>query len=102
MRRNTQFESAGAEFFALCNLLIEGISAYKSCRNFKGYDVVAINPEKNRSSGIQFKSRFQTNWNGFIINNFECDFVIFAALNRGYTKPKRNGDKGILAPDCHI
>jgi hypothetical protein len=23
-------------------------------------------------------------------------------LNRGFTKPKRNGDKGILQPDCYI
>ncbi len=71
MRRNTQLESSGAEFLVLGNLLIEGISAYKAYHNFKVYDVVAVNPEKNRSARIQVKSRFQTNWDGFIINNFD-------------------------------
>lgn len=102
MRRNTQLESSGAEFLVLGNLLIEGISAYKSYHNFKGYDVVAVNPEKNRSARIQVKSRFQTNWDGFIINNFDCDFVVLVTLNRGYTSPKRNGEKGILPPDCYV
>jgi len=42
-RQNTQLESAGAEFLVLGNLLIEGIPAFKSYTNMKGYDLVAVN-----------------------------------------------------------
>ena len=93
-RLNTQLESSGAEFLVLGYLLIEGISAYKAYHNFKGYDVVAVNPENNKSARIQVKSRFKTNWEGFIINSKESDFVVFVALNRGYTKSKTNGEYG--------
>ncbi len=102
MRLNTQLESSGAEFLVLGNLLIEGISAYKTYQNFKGYDIVAVNPGKNTSARIQVKSRYQTGWNGFLIKDFTSDFVVLVALNRGYTKPKKNGDAGIKAPDCYV
>ncbi len=102
MRKNTQLESSGAEFLVLGNLLIEGISAYKAYNNFKGYDIVAVNAEKNTSAKIQVKSRFQTGWNGFIINDFGCDFVVLVALNRGYKIAKKNGDTGKKTPDCFI
>jgi hypothetical protein len=32
---------------------------------------------------IQVKSRWRTKAKGFIIQNFECDFVVIALLNRG-------------------
>lgn len=102
MRKNTQLECAGAEFLVLGNLLIEGISAYKAYQNFKGYDLVAVNPTQNTSARIQVKSRFQTNWDGFIINNFDCDFVVLVTLNRGYTKPKRDGNKGVSEPVFYV
>lgn len=86
----------------LGNLLIEGISAFKAYHNFKGYDLIAVNAEKNSSARLQVKSRFQTGWNGFIINNFDCDFVILVSLNRGYTKPKKNGESGIMTPDFYV
>lgn len=101
-RLNTQLESAGAEFLVLGNLLIEKIASYKSYHNFKGYDIISTNPAKNTSARIQVKSRYQTGWNGFIINNFDCDFVILVALNRGYRKQKKNGENGIKSPDCFI
>lgn len=82
-RQNTQLESSGAEFLVLGNLLIEGIPAFKSYTNMKGYDLVAVNAEKNISKRIQVKSRWRTKAEGFIIKNFECDFVIVALLNRG-------------------
>ncbi len=82
-RQNTQLESAGAEFLVLGNLLIEGIPAFKSYTNMKGYDLVAVNAEKNISVRIQVKSRWRTKAEGFIIQNFECDFVVIALLNRG-------------------
>lgn len=82
-RQNTQLESVGAEFLVLGNLLIEGIAAYKSYTNMQGYDLTATNPELNLSARIQIKSRWRTKAEGFIINNFECDFVVVALLNRG-------------------
>ncbi|MFP5438837.1 MAG: hypothetical protein ACLGH8_13710 [Bacteroidia bacterium] len=101
-RLDTRLQSEGAEFLVLGNLLIEGISAFKAYHNFKGYDLVAVNAESNTSARIQVKSRFQTGWDGFIINNLDCDFVVFVSLNRGFTKIKKNGDSGIMAPDCYI
>ncbi len=82
-RQNTQLESAGAEFLVLGNLLVEGIPAFKSYTNMKGYDLIAVNPELNLSVRIQVKSRWRTKAEGFIIKNFECDFVVVALLNRG-------------------
>jgi hypothetical protein len=84
-RQNTKLESAGAEFLVLGHLLIEGIPAFKSYQNMKGYDVVAINGDSKtgRSVRIQVKSRWRTNPGGFIIKNFDCDFVVVALLNRG-------------------
>lgn len=102
MRKDTRLESEGAEFLVLGNLLIEGILAYKAYHNFKGFDLVAVNAEKNISATLQVKSRFQTAWSGFIIKNFDCNFVILVSLNRGYNKPKKNGETGIMAPDFYI
>jgi hypothetical protein len=82
-RRNTQLESAGAEFLVLGNLLADGIPAFKSYTNMKGYDLVAVNAERNLSARIQVKSRWRTKAEGFIIKNFDCDFVVIALLNRG-------------------
>lgn len=101
-RKNTRLESEGAEFLVLGNLLIQGISTYKTYHNLKGYDLVAVNPEKNTSARLQVKSRFRTDWDGFIINDFNCDFVIFITLNRGYSKIKKNGETGIKTPDYYI
>ncbi|WP_209391309.1 hypothetical protein [Chryseobacterium sp. RR2-3-20] len=101
-RKNTQLESEGAEFLVLGNLMIKGISTYKTYQNFKGYDLVCVSPENNTSARIQVKSRFRTDWDGFIINDLGCDFVIFVALNRGFSKIKKNGDLGIREPDFYI
>jgi hypothetical protein len=82
-RQDTQLQAAGAEFLVLGHLLIEGIPAFKSYTNMKGYDLVVVNPETNRSARIQVKSRWKTKAEGFIIKNFDCDFVVIALLNRG-------------------
>jgi len=82
-RQNTQLEPIGAEFLVLGNLLIEGIAAYKSYTNIPGYDLTATNPELNLSARIQVKSRWRTKAEGFIIKDFDCDFVVIALLNRG-------------------
>jgi hypothetical protein len=48
-----------------------------------GYDLVATNPESNSSARISVKSRWKTKAEGFIIKNFDCDFVVIVKLNRG-------------------
>ncbi len=82
-RLNTRLESEGAEFLVLGNLLIEGIAAYKTYTNMPGYDLVATNPENRTSARIQVKSRWRTNAPGFLISNFDCEFVVLSRLNRG-------------------
>ena len=61
-RQDTKLEAQGAEFLVLGNLLIEGITCYKAYVNFRGYDLVALNPESSRTVRIQVKSRWATNW----------------------------------------
>lgn len=101
-RLDTKLESDAAEFLVLGRLLLERVPTYKSYVNYPGYDLVAVNPDKNTSARIQVKSRYRTDWDGFIINNFECDFVVFVTLNRGFAKAKRNGEKGIRDPEFYI
>jgi hypothetical protein len=83
-RQDTQLESEGAEFLVLGQLLIEGIPAYKTYTNLRGYDLVATWPETNRSARIQVKSRWATNAKQFLIKEIDCDFVVLVRLNRGY------------------
>jgi hypothetical protein len=59
-RQDTKLESEGAEFLVLGNLLIDGISTYKSYINFPGYDLTAINPDTKKIARIQVKSRWAT------------------------------------------
>ena len=84
-RQDTTLEAEGAEFLVLGMLLVEGVYAFKAYTNFAGYDLVALDPGTSRSARIQVKSRWATNYDrSFPIRNFECDFVVLAALNRGY------------------
>ena len=101
-RRDTKLEPEGAEFLVLGRLLLERITAFKTYTNFPGYDLIATSAEKNTSARIQVKSRYNTNWDGFIIKNFDCEFVVLVALNRGYSRPRKNGDKGVTEPDFYI
>jgi hypothetical protein len=101
-RKDTKLESEGAEFLVLGYLLLNKISAFKAYVNFPGYDLIAVDAESNTSARIQVKSRYHTNWDGFIINNFDCDFVILAALNRGYSKRKKSVDSGIDDPEFYV
>jgi len=97
-RQNTQLESEGAEFLVLGQLLIQGIPAYKTYTNMPGYDIVATNPERNRAVRIQIKSRWKTKAEGFIIKNFNCDFIIIVKLNRG----SKDGKADILPPEYFV
>jgi hypothetical protein len=94
-RLDTSLESAGAEFLVLGNLLVEGIQAFKAYTNFPGYDLIATNADQNTSCRIQVKSRWATDFDGgFPIRNFDCDFVVFVALNRGYRYRRKLTEEG--------
>jgi hypothetical protein len=97
-RQNTTLESEGAEFLVLANLLILGIPSYKTYTNMAGYDITATNPETNRSARIQVKSRWRTGAEGFIIKNFDCDFVVVVYLNRG----SKDGRAKVLNPEFFV
>lgn len=89
----------------LGSLLVEGIQAFKAYTNFPGYDLIAANAEENRSCRIQVKSRWATDFDGgFPIKNFDCDFVVFVALNRGYRyRQKKPGeDVGRREPEFYV
>ncbi len=97
-RQNTHLEAEGAEFLVLGNLLIQGIPAYKSYTNTAGFDLVAVNPALGSSVRIQVKSRWRTGAEGFIIKNFECDFVVVVLLNRG----TKAGNAEVRSPECYV
>jgi hypothetical protein len=97
-RQDTRLESEGAEFLVLGNLLIEGIASYKTYTNMPGYDLIATNPDQNRAARIQVKSRWKTRAEGFIIKNFDCDFVVVVKLNRG----SKDGRQKVLAPEYFV
>ena len=104
-RQDTKLEAQGAEFLVLGFLLVEGISCYKAYVNFPGYDLVAVDPDRRRTARIQVKSRWATDYDkSFPIKNFECDFVVHVALNRGYRFRKRvsNHDPGIGDPEFYV
>lgn len=96
---DTKRESAGAEFLVLGRMLIEGIDAFKAYDRQRGYDLIAVNPERGTAARIQVKSRYATDFDGgFPISNLDCDFVAFVALNRGIRYRKRS-DAAIAADD---
>lgn len=97
-RQDTKLESEGAEFLVLGQLLIHRIASYKTYTNMPGYDLVATHPEKNTSARIQVKSRWRTGAPGFLISNFDCDFVAVVRLNRG----KKDGTGEVLPPDYFL
>ena len=101
-RKDTSLEAEGAEFLVLGHLLLNRISAFKAYVNFPGYDLIATDAENNTSARIQVKSRYRTDWDGFIIKNFDCDFVVLVTSNRGYSKPRKNGDSGIKEPEFYV
>jgi hypothetical protein len=101
-RLDTKLEAEAAEFLVLGRLLLERIVTFKAYVNFPGYDLIAANADRARTARIQVKSRYRTDWDGFIIKNYDCDFVVFVALNRGFSRPKRSGDKGIKEPEFYV
>jgi hypothetical protein len=102
LRQDTKLESEGAEFLVLGMLLIEGIHCFKAYTNFAGYDLIAVNPASQKQARIQVKSRWATNYNRrFPIKNFNCDFVVHAALNRGFSWKKGDPLAGKKSPQFY-
>jgi len=100
-RLDTSLESEAAEFLVLAWLMLNKIPTFKAYVNYPGYDLIATNAERGTQVTIQVKSRFVTDWDGFIINNDKCDFVVFVALNRRYKVKKKQGS-GESDPEFYI
>lgn len=102
-RKDTKLESEGAEFLVLGHLLIEGVHCYKAYINFPGYDLHAVNPSTGRVARIQVKSRWATDYDkSFPIRNFDCDFVVHVALNRGNSFSKRATKINPAPPEFYV
>lgn len=104
-RLDSKLEAEGAEFLVLGLLLVEGIQAMKAYTRFPGYDLLAFNPENQRQARIQVKSRWATDYDGgFLIKNFDADFVVFVALNRGfrYRRRQTSADDGRHPPLIYV
>lgn len=101
-RLDTKLKAEAAEFIVLGRLLLERIVAFKAYVNFPGYDLIAANADRARTARVQVKSRYRTDWDGFIIKNYNCGFVVFVALNRGFSRPKSTGDTGIKEPEFYV
>lgn len=86
-RQDTRLESEGAEFLVLGTMLCEGIPAYKMYVNMPGYDLIAVNPEGDRVARVSVKMRWKADAKGFIIRNFDSDFVVVVKLNKGGREP---------------
>ena len=97
-RLDTKLESEAAEFLVLGQLLLARIPTYKTYTNMQGYDLVATNPDTNRSARVQVKSRWRTGAVGFLIKNFDCEFVVAVRLNRG----KKGGGAQVLSPEYFV
>lgn len=97
-RLDTRLESEGAEFLVLGQLLLNRIASYKTYTNMPGYDLVATNPESNKSAMVQVKSRWRTGAAAFPIKNFDCDIVVVVLLNRG----SKDGKREVLPPKYFV
>ncbi len=104
-RQDTKLESEGAEFLVLGHLLVEGVACYKSYVNYPGFDLIAVNYKTGKSARIQVKSRWATDYDkSFPIKNFDCDFVVHVALNRGirFRKTKKAPTENIKVIEFYI
>jgi hypothetical protein len=97
-RQDTKLEAEGAEFLVLGQLLLQRIPTYKTYTNMPGYDLIATNPDTNKSARIQVKSRWRTGAPFFLIKNFDCEFVVAVRLNRG----KKGGGGQVRPPEYFV
>jgi len=102
----TLLHSEGAEFLVLGQLLIRGVHASKGYTRYPGWDILASNPSGNRTCRIQVKARLASDYDGgFTIKNFDAEFVVLVALNRGfrYRRSQRVPlDDGIRDPEFYV
>nr|MBA3244328.1 hypothetical protein [Actinomycetota bacterium] len=103
-RLDSGLESEGAEFLVLGLLLVERIQATKAYARFPGYDLLAFDPDRKTVCRIQVKSRWGTDYDkSFPIKNFDSDFVVHVALNRGFRYRKRvSADSGKRPPLVYV
>ena len=67
--------------------------------------LLQLTGDKNLSCRVQVKSRWATDFDGgFPIRNFDCDFVVLVALNRGYRYRKKitEQDDGKREPQFYV
>ena len=83
----------------LGQLLLSGIPAHKSYTRYPGFDLTALNPATGKSCKIQVKSRWATDYDRTfpLKRGSDCDFVVFAELNRGFRGYGKNGSSGGVA-----
>jgi len=98
-RLNTRLEATGAEFLVLGNLLLRKVEAHKAYTNFPGYDLLAMNPEKQKVCRVQVKSRYYSTDKAFDIKNFDSDFVVFVGLDRGKRTNKASAESTVAFND---
>jgi hypothetical protein len=103
----TNLHSEGAEFLVLGQLMIRGVHATKAYTRYPGWDVLAASPETGKTCRIQVKARLATDFDGgFPIKNFDAEFVVLVALNRGYRYRKakliNDDDVGARDPDFFV
>lgn len=63
-------------------MLCEGIPAYKMYVNMPGYDLIAVGRQGRQGVGEDALEA-----KGFIIRNFDSDFVVVVKLNKGGREP---------------
>lgn len=102
-RKDTKLESTAAEYLVLGYLLREGIQSFKAADFNPGYDLIATNPKRGKSCRIQVKSRWATDSDdSFPIQNLHNDFVVFVALNCGYSFAKKGKEGGRQDPVIYV
>lgn len=100
----TNLHSEGAEFLVLGHLLIRGVHATKAYTQFPGWDLLATNPDTGRTCRVQVKARLRTDYGrAFPIKNFDAEFVVHVALNRGYLRRRASGtDTGERSVEFYV
>jgi hypothetical protein len=100
----TNLYSEGAEFLVLGHLLIRGIHATKAYTRYPGWDLLASNPDTGKTCRIQVKARLGTDYDrAFPIKNFDAEFVVHVALNRGYRYSRAwRAESGEKPPEFYV
>ena len=102
-RLNTQVPTEGAELLVQGMLCRAGIPTFKAPAFRAVYDLIAINPNTNKSAKIQVKSRFETDCDrSFVVNRLGADFFAFVFLNMGKNWDSGGPHEGICEPEFYV